>query len=86
MSDGSHPREVVFDNLRSGVTTDSMLARELAALRVSWIAWDSGFRGSGLQIGDEIIAVNGENLAMRQKSGPFKEFEELLSLGAFCAS
>src|SRR2546422_8972850 len=62
MSDGSHPREVVFDNLRSGLTTDSMLERELAALRVSWIAWDSGFRGSGLQIGDEIIAVNGETI------------------------
>ena len=54
MSDGTQPREVVFDNLRSGLTTDTMLDSDPPALRVSWIAWDSGFRGSGLQVGDQI--------------------------------
>ena len=63
MSDGPYPREVVFDSLRSGLTTDSMLEDDPPALRVSWIAWDSGFRGSGLQIGDQIIAVNGETIS-----------------------
>ena len=62
MSDGPYPREVVFDSLRSGLTTDSMLEDDPPALRVSWIAWDSGFRGSGLQVGDQIIAVNGETI------------------------
>jgi hypothetical protein len=26
---------------------------------VRWIKWDSGFRGSGLQVGDRIVAVDG---------------------------
>jgi hypothetical protein len=39
-----------------------MLESDPPALRVSWIAWDSGFRGSGLQIGDHIVAVNGETI------------------------
>jgi len=38
MSDGPYPREVVFDSLRSGLTTDSMLEDDPPALRVSWIA------------------------------------------------
>ncbi|HKX39421.1 MAG TPA: hypothetical protein VJN20_12255 [Burkholderiales bacterium] len=56
-------REVVFDNLRSGLGTDNMLEADPPALRVTWIAWDSGFRGSGLEVGDQIIAVEGAALA-----------------------
>ncbi len=33
-------------------------------LRVTWIAWDSGFRGSDLRIGDRIVAVNGTAFAL----------------------
>ncbi len=40
-----------------------MLESDAPALRVNWIAWDNGFRGSGLQVGDQIIAVNGETIA-----------------------
>ena len=55
-------REIVFDNLRSGLSTRSLLESDVPALRVSWIAWDSGFRGSGLQVGDQIVAVEGTAL------------------------
>jgi hypothetical protein len=56
----THLREVVFENLRSGLSTDNMLESDPTAMRVSWIAWDSGFRGSELRVGDQIIAVDGE--------------------------
>lgn len=62
MSDGTQLREVIHDELRTGLTTSNMLDRDPPALRVQWIAWDSGFRGSGLQVGDQIIAVNGAPL------------------------
>lgn len=32
-------------------------------LHVDWIAWDSGFRGSALRVGDQITAVEGQALA-----------------------
>ena len=63
MSQAVPTREVVFDNLRSGLGTDNMLEADPPALRVTWIAWDSGFRGSGLEVGDQIIAVEGAALA-----------------------
>ena len=59
MTEATQPREVVFDNLKSGLKTGSMLDNDPPALRVHWIEWDSGFRGSGLQIGDQIVAVQG---------------------------
>ncbi len=40
--------------------TYSLLDNKPAAFRVSWIMWDSGFRATGLAIGDEIVAVNGK--------------------------
>ena len=56
-------REVIHDNIRTGLTTANALDHDPPSLRVSWIAWDSGFRGSGLQIGDHIIAVDGERVS-----------------------
>jgi hypothetical protein len=47
------------DSLCSGLITYPLLDQLVPALRVSWIPWDSGFRGSGLRVGDEIVAVNG---------------------------
>ena len=59
MTEGVDWREIVFDTLRSGLSTRSMLEGRTPALRVSWIAWNSGFRDSGLRAGDQIIAVDG---------------------------
>jgi hypothetical protein len=63
MNEAVQPREVVFEDLRSGLSTDHMLESDPPALRVTWIAWDSGFRQSGLEIGDQIVAVEGAALA-----------------------
>jgi hypothetical protein len=51
---------ILRDDLRTGLNTDNRLDRDPPLLRVSWIAWDSGFRGSGLRPGDEILAVAGQ--------------------------
>ncbi len=40
-----------------------MLEAHPPALRVTAIAWDSGFRGSDLLVGDQILAVNGAPVA-----------------------
>jgi hypothetical protein len=48
------------DTLNTGLETTPMLDEAVPALRVSWIKWNSGFRGSGLEIADQIIAVNGK--------------------------
>lgn len=73
------PGEQVFvqqDSLRSGLVTSPMLDADPPSIRVSWIHWDSGFRGSGLQVGDQIIAINGDRIVRpqtlqeRQRMGP----------------
>ncbi|HEY3864138.1 MAG TPA: hypothetical protein VGO59_19895 [Verrucomicrobiae bacterium] len=51
------------DSLSSGLVTYSIDSEAVFALRVSWIKWNSEFRGSGLRIGDRIAAVNGVPLA-----------------------
>lgn len=53
-------QEVVRDELKSGIKTDKRLDAEPPYLGVAWIAWDSGFRGSGLRVGDRIVAIDGE--------------------------
>jgi hypothetical protein len=63
MTDATQPREVVFENLKSGLKTSSMLESDPPALRVNWIDWDSGFRGSGLHIGDQIVAFDGDRIS-----------------------
>ncbi|MBI2900693.1 MAG: hypothetical protein HYY17_10955 [Planctomycetes bacterium] len=47
------------DSVKSGLVTSPMLDADPPGLRVSWINWDSGFRGVDLRIGDRILAVNG---------------------------
>lgn len=49
------------DTITSGLETDDMLGSTPPGFRVTWIRWDSGFRGTDLRIGDRIIAVNGES-------------------------
>jgi hypothetical protein len=46
-------------SLATGIITYPLLDQPTPAFRVSWIPWDSGFRGSGLMVRDEIVAVNG---------------------------
>ena len=56
----------------SGLVTQAVLnAHTPRGLRVTWIYWDSGLRGRGLQLGDLITAVNGMNLDPALKPGMF---------------
>jgi hypothetical protein len=50
-------------DLHSGLRTTYRAGGQAAILHVDWIAWDSGFRGSGLQVGDDIVAINGKPVA-----------------------
>lgn len=71
MADSSFS-EHVFDNLLSGLVTAEMLDDEPPSVRVTWIARDSGFRGSGLQVGDRVTAVDGVVIP-RPKDMPDKQ-------------
>ena len=52
------------DTMSTGLVTDTAaIDASPPGYRVSWIKWDSGLRGSGLRIGDRIVAVNGESVA-----------------------
>lgn len=65
------PLEKLSDTIRSGLTTTDLLEAAPPSLRVSWIGWDSGFRGTGLAVGDHIVAVDG--VAVR----PFENQQEM---------
>ncbi len=47
-------------NVRTGLRTDEELESEPYGFRVTWIDWDSPFRGTDLRIGDLVVAVDGE--------------------------
>lgn len=47
-------------DLTSGLSTLAQLDAPVPHLRISWMAWDSPFRGTGLHVGDQIMAVNGQ--------------------------
>jgi hypothetical protein len=53
---------VLADQLSAGLVVSDELEASPPAYRVRWIKWDSGFRGSGLEVGDRILAVNGKRL------------------------
>lgn len=46
--------------LTTGTVTAPGLEGSPPSLRVTWLGWDSPFRGTGLSIGDRITAVNGD--------------------------
>lgn len=48
--------------LESGISTELIDGR----IRVEWIAWDSDFRNSGLDVGDYIVGVNGRPFDMKK--------------------
>ena len=50
-------------DLTTGLNTLVDLDASPPNVRVQWLAWDSPFRGSGLRVGDRIVAVNGVPLA-----------------------
>lgn len=51
------------DSLNSGLVTQTMFDNPTPGLRVTWIYWHSGFRGTGLRVGDFITAINGVAIA-----------------------
>ena len=50
------------DELASGLETTPQLDAHPPSMRVRWVKWDSGFRGSGIRPGDAIVAVNGKRV------------------------
>ena len=52
------------------LTVMAMPDQDVPALRVISMAWDSGFRGAGLRIGDQILAVDGAAVSARPGAGP----------------
>jgi hypothetical protein len=59
------PSEYVFpDSLSVGLTVNNRIEESPPYLQVHWIKWDSGFRGSGLQVGDRILAIDGKKLEL----------------------
>jgi hypothetical protein len=50
------------DSLSSGLVTQPMLDVDPPSARVQSIRWDSGFRGTVLEVGDRIVAINGQRI------------------------
>lgn len=84
------PAEYVYeDTLACRIRTTEMLEAEPYCYRVGWIAWDSPFRGSGLQIEDCILGVDGVRFdkskakEIRHKAiGQYAEYQHWKSVGA----
>lgn len=47
------------DDLTTGLTTDRWFDHGLRGRRVTWIAWDSPFRGTRLAVGDAVLEADG---------------------------
>jgi hypothetical protein len=56
--------KVISDELKSGLKITLVDEGGELYARVSWIYWDSGFRDSGLEVEDRIIAINGAPLTL----------------------
>lgn len=59
--------------LVSGLRTERIQDEEPRGLQVTWITWDSGFRGSGLLEGDIITAVDGRPVAVEDEATSARE-------------
>jgi hypothetical protein len=53
--------EKLLDTLHTGLVTSEELEAKPYGFRVTWIKWDSGFRGTDLQIGDRIVGMDDES-------------------------
>ncbi len=49
-------------NLSCGVSTALKQINGKSVLHIGWIDWDSGFRGTALRVGDDILAIDGEQI------------------------
>lgn len=81
---GAPPAEV-----STGLLTVPMLEATPACLRVTQIGWFSGLRGSGLRVGDRVVAVDGEPVnaqatpaEMQQAIGTYSEALRWAKAGA----
>jgi hypothetical protein len=54
--------EYLQSELTTGLETIPHLEAEPPSLAVRWVNWDSGFRGSDIKPGDQIVAVNGKRV------------------------
>jgi hypothetical protein len=50
----------IRDELTTGIEAENRVNDPRPHYEVAWIRWDSGFRGTGLRVGDHIIAVGDE--------------------------
>jgi hypothetical protein len=52
--------EKLQDALRTGLATREEVEAKPYGFRVTWIKWDSGFRGTDIRIGDRIVGIDGK--------------------------
>ena len=71
--------ESIIDSLTSGVVTDEEMDGDPYCFRVTWIRWHSGFRGSGLRIGDRVLGLDGvryDRAARKEYPKAFGQYSE----------
>src|SRR5713226_9031135 len=72
----------------SKVETEAIADDEANARRVRWVDWDSGFRGSGLRVGDRLVGDMGarysaQNDKRDEAVGASAEDQKWARLGLF---
>jgi len=60
--------EKLLDSFHTGLVTGEEVEARPYGFRVTWIKWDSGFRGTDLQIGDRIIGIDGMLYGVRERA------------------
>jgi hypothetical protein len=56
--------KIISDDLKSGLKITLVDEPGDLYARVSWVHWDSGFRDSGLEVGDRLIELDGKPLSL----------------------
>lgn len=81
--------EQVLDSIVSGVVTDEEYDSDPYGFRVTWIRWFSGFRDTGLRVGDLVVALDGVAYAREQRDafstkafGAYAEYDHWANVGA----
>ncbi len=57
----------IGDTVKTWIKTDAVRDKEPPGRRVTWIEWNSGFRDTGLRIGDLVTGVNGKAFTEEDK-------------------
>ncbi len=68
----------VQDEVSTRIGTRPLLDESEPCLLVETLEWDSGFRGSGLQVGDRIVAMNGVAVAQLAREAAEQKNPSLL--------